>query len=333
MNFNLNYSPPPSLAKISHNDKILLIGSCFAENIGEKLLANKFQALINPNGILFNPASIATAIESYIKNHQEVKIVNNNGLNCSLEHHGSFSRGTEQELTSTVLNARRNAHQFLKEAKFLIITFGSAYVYRHINANHIVANCHKLPQNDFIKDLLRVDDIISIYSKLINDLRDFNPSLKIIFTVSPVKYLRDGLINNNLSKAILLQAVHNKVSATSNLQSTLLNYFPAYELVNDDLRDYRFYKEDMAHPNEQAINYVWEKFSETYFSSETKQLNQKIKEITQAAQHRPLNENSEKHNEFKTATLKKCLELEGAYPFLNFSQEKEVFMPNSPLNQ
>ena len=159
------------------------------------------------------------------------------------------------------------------------LTSKSAFVYRHIATNQIVANCHKLPQQDFLKDLLRVDDIVSIYSKLINELRDFNPDLKIIFTISPVKYLRDGIVNNNLSKAILIQSVHNMVSATSNPKSTLLNYFPAYELVTDDLRDYRFYKEDMAHPNEQAIDYVWEKFSDVYFNDETKQLLKKIKDV------------------------------------------------------
>ena len=323
MELHLNYTPTPSLAKISHTDKVLLIGSCFAENIGEKLLENKFKCLINPNGILFNPASIATALHSYIKNDGNIKIGTNNGLAFSFNHHGSFSKNTEKELRSEVLTARKEAHQFLKEAKFLIITFGSAYVYRDIKDMEVVANCHKLPQQNFLKDLLRVDDIVSTYSHLINELRDFNDDLKIIFTVSPVKYLRDGIINNNLSKSILLQSVHNKVSATSNLQSTLLNYFPAYELVNDDLRDYRFYKEDMAHPNEQAINYVWEKFSNCYFSNETKELNQKIKEITLAVNHRPLKENSDKHTEFKNNVLKKCTELENAHTFLNFTEEKE----------
>lgn len=323
MELHLNYTPPRSIADITHADKIMLIGSCFAENIGDKLISNKFQTLVNPNGILFNPISIATALHSYIKNDTEVKLGNTNGLYFSLDHHGCFSKNTEQELKNEILAERKEAHQFLKEAKFLIITFGSAYVYRHLKTNHIVANCHKLPQQDFIKHLLTVDDINSAYSHLINELRDFNPELKIIFTISPVKYLRDGIINNNLSKSILIQSVHNMVSATSNTKSTLLNYFPAYELVNDDLRDYRFYKEDMAHPNEQAINYVWEKFSDVYFNNDTKQLNQKIKEVALAVNHRPIKADSEKHSEFRNSVLKKCTDLESAYPFLNFSEEKE----------
>jgi hypothetical protein len=323
MELHLNYTPPRSLADITHADKILLIGSCFAENIGEKLLSCKFQTLVNPNGIIFNPISIATALQSYIKNDEAINTGTNNGLYFSFDHHGCFSKSTEQELRSEILTARKQAHQFLKEAKFLIITFGSAYVYRQIPSTEVVANCHKLPHQNFLKDLLRVDDIVSAYSKLINELRDFNPGLKIIFTISPVKYLRDGIINNNLSKSILIQSVHNMVSATSNPKSTLLNYFPAYEIVTDDLRDYRFYKEDMAHPNEQAINYVWEKFSDVYFNNETKQLNQKIKEVALAVNHRPLKTGTAQHSEFKDTILKKCTELESSYPFLNFSEEKE----------
>ncbi len=325
MELHLNYIPAPSLVKISHTDKIVLMGSCFAESIGEKLVENKFNCLVNPNGILFNPSSIAVALHSYIKNDENIKIGDNNGPNFSFDHHGSFSKNTIEELRTEVLTARKQAHQFLKEAKFLIITFGSAYVFRYIKDMQIVANCHKLPQQDFLKDLLRVDDIVSEYSHLINDLRDFNPELKIIFTISPVKYLRDGIIYNNLSKAILIQSVHQMVSATSNPKSTLLNYFPAYELVNDDLRDYRFYKEDMAHPNEQAINYVWGKFTDTYFNTATKNLNVQITELIKATSHRPIHENTEKHSQFKKAYLQKCQQLEQEFSFLNFNKEKKYF--------
>jgi hypothetical protein len=324
MEMHLNYTPAPSSVKISHADKVLLIGSCFAENIGEKLTSSKFNTVVNPNGILFNPASIATALRSYLQPEtRNEKQESNNGLHFSFEHHGSFSSTTKAELEEKIKNATHTAHKQLKEAKFLIITFGSAFAYRHLQTNSIVANCHKLPQQDFKKELLSVETIVADYKLLFEELKKFNPQLNIILTVSPVKYLRDGIVENNLSKAILIQSVHQLL--TLNNQPSTLNYFPAYELVTDDLRDYRFYKEDMAHPNEQAINYVWEKFSNVYFSEETNSLIKNIKDITQAASHRPINENTEQHQKFKQAYLQKCNELEKKYPNLNFSHEKQIY--------
>lgn len=322
MELHLNYTPAPSPVKISHADKILLIGSCFAENIGEKLIQSKFNGVVNPNGILFNPASIATALRSYLQPDLEnSKPETNNDLYFSFEHHGSFSSATKEELIEKIKNTTQAAHKQLKEADFLIITFGSAFAYRHLASDKIVANCHKLPQQDFKKELLSVEAMVADYKLLFDELNKFNPQLNIILTVSPVKYLRDGIVENNLSKSILIQSVHQLLNL--NPQLSTLNYFPAYELVNDDLRDYRFYKEDMAHPNEQAITYVWEKFSDVYFSNETKQLNKKIKEVSLAVNHRPINENTSKHVEFKSTILKKCTELETSYPFLSFSEEKE----------
>ncbi len=320
---HLNYTPPRSLVDITHSDKVLLIGSCFAESIGEKLLSNKFQTLINPNGILFNPISIATALHSYLQPEtRNPKLETSNGLYASFDHHGSFSSTTKEELEHKIISSRKEAHQFLKEAKFLVITFGSAFAYRHLKTNLIVANCHKLPQQDFKKELLSVETIVSEYRSLIAELKKINPALNIILTVSPVKYLRDGLTENNLSKSILIQSVHQLTTANCLLPT---EYFPAYELVNDDLRDYRFYKEDMAHPNELAINYVWEKFSDTYFKDSTKQLNTQITELTTAAAHRPIHENTETHSQFKKAYLQKCQQLEKEFSFLNLTNEKNIF--------
>ncbi len=319
MELHLNYNPTPSPVKITHADKLLLIGSCFAENIGEKLSNSKFDSLINPNGILFNPASIATALRSYLQpGTRNTKPETNNGLYFSFAHHGSFSSSSKEELETKINLSHKKANAQLKAAKFLIITFGSAFAYRHVASDEIVANCHKLPQPEFKKELLSVEDIVADYKLLFEELKKFNPQLNIILTVSPVKYLRDGLIENNLSKAILIQSIHQLLTATANCL-----YFPAYELVTDDLRDYRFYKEDMAHPNEQAINYVWEKFADCYFNEETKKLNQKIKEVSQALNHRPLKPDTDKHSEFRNTIIKKCTELENSYPFLNFSEEKE----------
>lgn len=322
MQFHLNYNHPKQLETITHGNKVMLIGSCFAENIGDKLISAKFNCHLNPNGILFNPISIANCINSFITNNaiEEDDIVISEGLFKSMNHHGSFACSTRKELTEAINSANKNASAFLKDAKFLIVTFGTSNVFR-INAScKIAANCHKLPQNKFTREHLQPEEIIEKYNSLITSLKQFNPTLKIIFTVSPVKYLRDGLIANSLSKSVLIYSVHELVKLHAHC-----SYFPAYELVSDDLRDYRFFKEDLAHPNEQAINYVWGKFSESYFSGDTQKLIQKINEINNAVLHRPINETNELNAQFKQNYLKKCIELEKEYPFINFTNESNHF--------
>jgi len=318
MQFHLNYTHPKQNSAIDHSHKVLLLGSCFAENIGEKLISAKFNSLLNPNGILFNPISIVNALNSYININeaQEEDVVKSEGLFKSLNHHGSFAFNSKTELTDAVYDTNKKTNEFLKDAEYLIITFGTSKVFRFNNTNKIVANCHKLPQNNFTRVQLQPQEINESYNALIKSLKLINPLLKIIFTVSPVKYLRDGLIENNLSKSVLIYAVHELTKLHNHC-----TYFPAYELVNDDLRDYRFYKEDMAHPNEQAINYVWEKFSESYFSANTQQLLLKINEINLAVSHRPINTTNGLHAQFKQNYLQKCMELEKEYPFLNFTKE------------
>lgn len=316
MELHLNYKPSPSPVKITHQDTILTIGSCFATELYAHLTQAKFECACNPNGILFNPMSISKALNSYLNKTliKSDELILHDGIYCSLDH--QYAELDEKDVLIETINSNtENYHDYLKITKFLIITFGSAFVYRHIKTNQIVANCHKLPQQEFKKELVSVENIVTEYKLLFEKLKKFNPNLNIILTVSPVKHLRDGIVENNLSKSILIQSVHQLTK----------NYFPAYELVTDDLRDYRFYKEDMAHPNNQAIDYVWKKFSDTYFTPETKNLNEKIKEINQAISHRPLNENSPKHKEFKAASYKKCVDLENNYPFLNFIHEKRVF--------
>jgi hypothetical protein len=320
MEFRLNHTPKPFPFTISHKDPVLLIGSCFAENIGEYLVRDKFDCKINPNGILFNPISIANALTSYMNKSESFLIVKGNEFYQSLNHHGDFSFSNENELKDAISKTHHDSFVFLKECKCLILTFGSAFTYRHLKLNTIVANCHKLPQSEFRKELLKTEEIVKVYADLLKDLKTFNPDLKIILTVSPVMYLRDGVEQNTLSKSILIQSVHELVEKHSNCF-----YFPAFELVNDDLRDYRFYKEDLAHPNNIAIKYVWNKFSEVAFSKETLILIEKIEEIVQAASHRPINESSISHQQFKKNYLQRCLDLEKEFPNLDLSKEKLVF--------
>ncbi|MGZ3884630.1 MAG: GSCFA domain-containing protein [Bacteroidia bacterium] len=320
MNFYLNYTPPKLPLPIDHSQKILLMGSCFTEYIGMYFSNFKFDALVNPNGILFNPASIGFALETYIKKNKAGAVIQNNGLFSDLNYHGDFSSASEQDLNEMIRGSQQIAHDHLKNSQWLIVTFGSAFVYRHLKTDRIVANCHKLPQNEFRKELLMPADIIKQYNKLIPALQRFVPGLNILFTVSPVKYLRDGLIENNRSKSILIHSVHEIIGS-----NTACFYFPAYELVSDDLRDYRFYKEDLAHPNEQAIAYVWNKFSECAFSGATQKLNNKISEILAAASHRPVHPGSAQHQKFKADYLKKCRDLETEFSFWDFTKEKNIF--------
>ncbi|MGZ4099774.1 MAG: GSCFA domain-containing protein [Bacteroidia bacterium] len=315
MKFHLNYNPAPSDFKINHKSKLFLIGSCFSENIGNLLSSNKFHSHSNPNGILFNPASIALALQNTItgENFDEEYSIERDGIFYSLLHHSSIHASSKKELADKINSLNKSAADFLKTSDLLIITFGTAFIYRHILLNKTVANCHKLPGAQFNKKLLQVEQVTKNYSTLIHQLQLFNPTLKIIFTVSPVKYLKDGLVENNLSKSVLLLSVHELVKRFANC-----SYFPAFELVNDDLRDYRFYKEDLAHPNEQAIDYVWRKFSDCYFNDETKALNTKINKLNLALQHKRMNENSEEVKKLEEFIEKQKEEIRKLNPVIQF---------------
>lgn len=293
MNFNLNFTPEKSSFKINHRHSILLLGSCFSENIGKHLQNARFRVSVNPNGILFNPQSIFHCIKNALQNKKTENsfVLQRDNLFYSYNHHTSFHASTEKDLLNRLDAITEITHQTLKSADVLVITFGTAFHYKHKEFDQTVANCHKQPGPTFEKKILEVDEIITTYTSLIQELITVNPKLKIIFTVSPVKYLKDGIVENNLSKSILLLSIHKLIRLFPEN-----SYFPSFELVNDDLRDYRFYKEDMAHPNQQAIDYVWEKFSECYFDPETKEVNLEIQKLNAALNHRQMNENSSEND-------------------------------------
>lgn len=322
MHFHLDYKPTVSQQHISHQQGILLMGSCFSEHIADKLTIRKFTVDTNPFGIVFNPKSIEIAIHRMVNKiyYKEKDVFEKEGFWFCLETHTSIFANTSQELI-TLLNTIINEwHIKLKNASWLILTLGSAYAYKHSEQQQIVANCHKLPSTLFEKKLLQPNDLVTDYSNLIKTIKQLNPTIQLIFTVSPVKHLRDGLIENSLSKAILLQTIHQLVN-----QHKHCYYFPAYELVIDDLRDYRFYEPDMAHPNQQAIDYVWQKFEEVYFSIVTKSINEKLMDIHLALNHKPFNSNSEASVKFKTTYYKKCEALKKQYPWINLELEKKYF--------
>lgn len=297
MKFHLNYTPEKFGFEISHQDPCFLIGSCFAENISKKMQEQGFSVFSNPNGILFNPQSLLQSLEAILeqKTLDEMLILEREGLFYSFLHHSSVHASGKKELLEKIHKTQNEAHAFLKTAKYLILTFGSAFVYEHKTLQKGVSNCHKQPAAIFEKRFLEPETIVETYQSLIQKLKAFNPDLKIIFTVSPVKYLKDGLENNSQSKASLLLAVNRLVKSNTNC-----HYFPAYELQNDDLRDYRFYKEDLAHPNAQAIEYIWEKFSECAFSEKTRTINLEIRKLNAALAHRKLNKAEEGDKKLQT---------------------------------
>lgn len=320
MQFHLGFKPQISDHKITHHDELLMIGSCFSEHIGKRLNDLKFRVHTNPFGIVFNPKSIEIALKRIIERtyYTETDVFEKDSQWFCLEAHSSISAGSQAQLITDLNAIIDQGHDKLKSAHYLMITFGSAYAYK--TSEKVVANCHKLPQSHFDKILLETHDIVADYQKLSDQLLQFNPNLKLLFSVSPVKHLKDGVVENNLSKAILIQSVHQLIK-----QNKHYFYFPAYELVNDDLRDYRFYEADMAHPNAQAINYVWQKFSETYFDASTLALNDKLDQIKQAFHHRLFNENSEPSLAFKEKYRLKCLDLNKESAFLDLTTELTYF--------
>ncbi|MBA3680471.1 MAG: GSCFA domain-containing protein [Bacteroidetes bacterium] len=315
MKFHLNYTSPKFDFEIDHNQKIFLIGSCFSENIGNLLDQHKFKAYSNPSGILFNPASIHQNLVDILnlKDLSDNYILTRDGIYYSYLHHTSINAPTANKLKEKADLETQKAHTTLKESDHLIITFGTAFFYHHLTSGQVVANCHKQPQQIFEKNLLAVNELVSAYSGLIKKLQIFNPKLKIIFTVSPVKYLKDGVIENSLSKSALILSIHELIKQHKNCY-----YFPAYELVNDDLRDHRFYKEDLAHPNELAINYVWEKFSETCFSPKTLALNNQINKLNLALDHREISAGSQEQQKLQEFIAKQKEEIKKLYPKIEF---------------
>ena len=320
-------SPDP---RINYRDKIMLTGSCFTEHIGNSLSDLKFSILQNPNGILFDPRSVCQSLISYTHNKQYKKedLFYLNEVWNSWEHHSRFSNTDPANAIKNINESQQQAHDFLKQAEWLVITLGSSFSYRLTGEAHKasstagqgVANCHRAPSQWFTKYMLTVDEIISLLDSTYHRLKEFNPALKIVFTISPVRHIRDGVIDNNRSKARLIEAVHLMVSHYPGLF-----YFPAYELVIDVLRDYRFYDIDMVHPNYPATEFVMEKFRETFIDEESQQLMEDVKKIVIARKHRPFQPETNAHKEFLKRHLEKSEELQSKYSFLDLKEEINYF--------
>ena len=327
MEFRAEFTPKPFPFRIRHTDQLLLVGSCFTEQIGKKLSAHKFNTLDNPNGILFNPMSISKAIRSYAagKLYSEDELFFYNELWASREHHTQFSDMKKEAVLQKINDSQRRANEFIKNADWLLLTLGSAFVYEWKDMvagneySSVAANCHKIPADQFNRRLTDPSEIIAVLQKMISAVRAVNEEAKFIFTVSPVRHLREGFIENNRSKAALIQAVH----ALTNDRDIF--YFPSYELVIDDLRDYRFFAEDMAHPNYAATNYVWEKFVPAVIGENAQLLMKEINELNAAMAHKPFNPASEAHKKFRDTYLKKVQSLKERFSYLNLKTEIAFF--------
>lgn len=322
MEFHLNFPITPFPEPINYKQKLMFIGSCFSENIGELMQQHKFKVNINPNGVLFNPISISKALYRIIKKQNvcETDLFLANECWNNWDFHSRFSTPDKAICLNQINASISKAADFIEQADWLFITFGSAHTYTLNDSDTIVGNCHKVPQKQFSKKLLTTNEIVSEYTELIARLKKHNPTIKIVFTVSPVRYIRDGVVENNLSKARLIEAVHQLENAHNNTF-----YFPAYELVIDDLRDYRFYKSDMVHPNQQAIEYVFDHLINTNLDKESLKILDEIKNIISAKNHRPFNVETKAHQQFKNTYLKRCNELISSYPFLDLKPEMEYF--------
>ena len=318
MEFMLNINIPSPESKISYQDRICIIGSCFTEHIGGRLQQYKFPVLQNPNGILFDPLSVCSSLKSYICNqpYPSEDLIYLNELWQSWQHHSVFSGVDKDQVLQRINRSRQEAHDFLKQCNWLIITLGSSFYYRLTDTGAPVANCHRAPAQWFKKHLLGIDEIVTELKESVDRLYRFNSNINIIFTVSPVRHIRDGVVENNRSKARLIEAVHQLVSSDERM-----HYFPAYELVIDVLRDYRFYDIDLVHPNYAATEFVFEKFISHFLHRDTIGLMKEIKKIIAAYHHKPFQPTTLAHRQFLQTHLKKIQQLKQKNPHIDFTEE------------
>ena len=295
MNFTTKIPISKNPFPIDYNSKIVSIGSCFAENMAEKFEYFKFENVVNPFGIIFNPVSIEKIV-ARIVNHEKFTekdiFFHNESWHC-FEVHSQLSNPKKEEFLRNLNQIQEKAKDQILELSHCIITYGTSWVYRNIETKAIVANCHKVSQNQFDKELLSIEIIQKSIQKTIALIQKINPNCYFIFTISPVRHLKDGFVENNVSKSHLITALQ---SAISNLQSA--NYFSSYEIMMDELRDYRFYADDMLHPSQAAIDYIWIKFFENYINEKEFATMQEVCDIQKALRHKPFNFESESHQKF-----------------------------------
>ncbi|WP_299111582.1 GSCFA domain-containing protein [uncultured Winogradskyella sp.] len=286
---------PQSHNQIDYNSKVLLLGSCFSENIGSKFEYLKFQSQTNPFGILFHPLAIENLITRAINEdyYSEDELIFHNEQWSCLDAHSKLNSTSRDDLLKRLNKQIDVTNQQIKDSTHIIITLGTAWVYRYLASDRVVANCHKLPQKQFLKELLSVEQITEALEAIIALVRRINSDTSFVFTVSPVRHLKNGFVENTQSKSHLVTTIHNIVEPRKRQY-----YFPSYEIVMDELRDYRFYNTDMVHPNNVAIDYIWEKFKMVWLTEEAQKISEHVASIQTKKSHRPFNPNSEAHQQF-----------------------------------
>lgn len=311
----ISKSPNP----IDYHSKIIAIGSCFTANMGAKFDYFKFQHTTNPFGIIFNPISIgkliSRVVNQYLFTEKDIFFYNEN-WHC-YEVHSELSNPNKELFLAELNELVLLTHKQIQEASHCIITLGTSWVYRNIETNEIAANCHKVPQKQFTKELLSIEEIEKCLIQITTEIYSLNPDCHFIFTISPVRHIKDGFVENQRSKAHLITAIHQTFqSEICNLKSTI--YFPSYEIMMDELRDYRFYMEDMLHPNQTAIDYIWELFADTSISEVSHSVLREVEIIQKGLAHRPFNPNSESHQQFLSKLQDKMLKIQKQFPQIQF---------------
>jgi hypothetical protein len=311
---------PSDLPRLMQSDKLMLIGSCFSENMGERFFRAKFNCVTNPYGVLYNPFSIARALREISGNkvYTEADLFFYNNEWHSRMHHSDFSSEMPETALYLINDSLNSARQQLRELDMLLLTFGTAWVYEQ--EKEIVGNCHKQPEQYFVRRRLSVDDVVNEYGTLLDQLLNMRPELKVILTVSPIRHTRDGMHANALSKSILLLAIERLQMLFPNC----VYYFPAYELLLDELRDYRFYAADMRHPSDVAREYVWQKFVESCFTPQAVEIAEACETLYKAIEHRPSRPQSKEYKRFLEQLMLKIDRLSEKYPYLDFQNEIEV---------
>lgn len=308
MKFRTELEVAKASFELTYSSNFFFIGSCFSTTISSELKERGFKYIsANPFGVLFNPIAISQVLNRVIEQKEVVKedFFENQGI---FRHWEFGSQVFEKNLQTTITKLNETIfcqYQFLKKTNVVFITLGTAWVYELVDNQKIVANCHKMPASLFKKRLLKSTEIQNAIEKIVQKLLQINPSIQIVLTISPIRHIKDGMVENQRSKSILFTVVHELVDLFENI-----SYFPSYELIMDDLRDYRFYKKDLIHPNEQAVEYIWEKFKTTYFSNVAEQHVKQVEKLVKSLKHRPLNRASEKDSLlFKEKLQKQAQEL------------------------
>lgn len=315
MDFRTTIKTRDEVPFMRHSDKMMLMGSCFSDNIGAKLKDAMVDVNVNPFGTIFNPLSIASGLDKIIDNATIAgsELFMSSGVWNSYDFHSRFSMANKDAALQRMNQSIADAHEHLKACEVLILTLGTAVVYRRRDTGEVVTNCHKVPQQQFTRRLATVDEITQALTQSLHRVHEFNPELKVIFTVSPIRHIADGLEMNSLSKAVLRVAVNN-VTRTF---KEFAGYFPAYEIVIDDLRDYRFYTADMIHPSEVAVEYIWQTFQATYFDDRSTQAIARCERVSKRLKHRPMSNNPDVVARFNADTQAVIANLKKEYPYIN----------------